>query len=128
MKKIDAVVLKETCYIASITLILSILMQIIFLILSKWTYTHLLGNIWGAIGAILNFFLMGITVQKAVTKEENDAKKLIKASQSARLLGLLIIALVGHLIPFFNSWTVILPLLFPRIAVMLRPFIIKDQG
>ncbi len=126
MKKVDAVVLKETKYIMCVTLILSILMQILFLIFKAWTYTHLLGNVLGALAAVLNFFLMGITVQKAVTKEEKEAKSLIKVSQSARLFGLLIVALIGHLIPIFNTWTVLLPLLFPRIAVMLRPFIIKD--
>ena len=126
MKKADAVVLKETKYIAGITLILSVCMQIVFLALGKWTVSHLLGNSWGAFFSVLNFFLMGITVQNAVTKEEKDAKNLIKISQSARLFGLLVIALIGHLIPVFNSWAVLLSLLFPRIAFMLRPFIIKD--
>ncbi|MBQ2897010.1 MAG: hypothetical protein IJE46_01625 [Clostridia bacterium] len=125
MKKIDNVVLKETGYIASVTVILSVLMQVLFVI-SGWSYTHLLGNILGAFATVANFFIMGITVQKAVLKEESEAKKLIKFSQSARLFGLFVIALIGHLVPFFDLLAVIIPMLFPRIAIMIRPFIIKD--
>ena len=58
MKKIDATVLRETRYIAVVTLILSVLMESVFLILGKWDVSVLLGNIWGALGAICNFLLM----------------------------------------------------------------------
>lgn len=125
MEKIDKVVLKETVYIAVVTLVLSVLMQIVF-IFTGWSYTHLLGNILGAFAAVANFFAMGLTVQKAVTKEEKEAKNLIKVSQSARLFGLLVVALVGHLLPFFDTVALIVPLLFPRIAIMIRPIFIKD--
>ena len=128
MEKIDKVVLKETKYIAVVTVILSTLMQSVFLVIGKWTYMCLLGNILGAFAAVLNFFLMGITVQKAVVKEEKEAKNLMKFSQTSRLFMMLLFALVGYLIPVFNLLSVIIPYLFPRIAVMLRPFIVKEQG
>ena len=68
MKKIDATVLRETRYIAVVTLSLSALMEAVFLILGKWSISVLFGNIWGALGAICNFLLMGITVQNALSK------------------------------------------------------------
>lgn len=126
MKKIDATVLKETKYIAMITLLLSVLLQAVLLIIGKWNITHLFGNLWGAFGAICNFLLMGITVQHAVLREEKDAKTLIKFSQSARMFFLILIAGVGYLVPAFHIISVVIPLLFPRIAVTLRPLIIKD--
>ena len=128
MEKIDKVVIKETKYIAVITVILSVLMQSVFLIIGKWTYKCLTGNILGAAAAILNFFLMGITVQKAVLKEEKEAKNLMKFSQTARLFMMFFFALLGYLIPVFNLLTVIIPYLFPRIAVMIRAFVVKEQG
>ena len=128
MGKIDKVVLKETKYVALFTIILSVLMQSVFLIIGKWTLAHLLGNILGAFAAILNFFLMGVTIQNAVLKEEKGAKNLVKLSQSARLFMMFFIALLGYLIPVFNLLTVIIPYLFPRIGVMIRAFIVKDQG
>lgn len=127
MKKIDPVVLKEVKYIAVFTLILSALMQAVFLIIGKWNYTVLLGNILGAVAAIGNFLLMGITVQNAVTKDEKDAKSLMKLSQSGRMLLLFVVALVGHLLPWFNTLSLVLTYIFPRFAIMLRPFFGKNE-
>lgn len=126
MKRIDPTVLKETKYIGLFTFILSVLLQSVFLIIGKWDYTVLLGNLLGAIAATGNFFLMGLTVQESLTKEEKEAKNLIKLSQSGRLFMLFIIALIGYLLSVFNTLAVIIPYLFPRIAVMLRHFVIKD--
>lgn len=125
MKKIDATVLRETVYIASVTLILSIMLQSAFLIIGKWSLSLLLGNILGFLAAIGNFFLLGLTVQTAVTKEEKEAKELMKLSQIARMFLLFTVALVGYLIPIFNTVTVVVPYLFPRIAIAIRPLISK---
>ena len=57
----------------------------------------------------------------ALAKEEKEAKNIIKFSQSARLFLLFGVALAGYLIPVFNIIAVVIPFLFPRIAVMLRP-------
>ncbi len=126
MKKLDPVVKSETIYIASISFILSLLLQSIFLIIGKWDYTILLGNIYGLIVTVGNFLLLGITVQNAVKKDPEDAKKQIKASQSLRLLLLFVCAIIGYIIPIFNILAVIIPYLFPRIAVSLRPLFKKD--
>ncbi len=125
MKKIDSTVLKETGYIFLFTFIFSMLMQSVFLIIGKWDYTVLLGNLLGLAGAVGNFFVMGLTVQSALNKSEDDAKKLMKLSQSLRLLLLFVIALVGHLVPCFNLITVVIPLIFPRIAVAARSLFVK---
>ena len=125
MKKIDPIVIKETIYIFAFTVIFSMLMEAVFLIVKAWDYTVLLGNLLGVIAATLNFFLMGITVQNAVVKEEKDAKNLMKLSQTGRLFMMFLFALVGYLVPVFNAIAVVIPFLFPRIAIMLRPFFTK---
>lgn len=126
MKKIDQTVLQETKYIGILTVIFSMLLQAVFLIIRKWEWSVLFGNLLGAFGAVLNFFLMGITVQNAVLKEEKEAKSLIKFSQSARMLMLFIVAGVGFLCPAFHTIAVVIPLLFPRFAITLRPLFKKD--
>ena len=125
MKKIDSTVLLETRYIAALVFILSILMQSVFLIAGVWDIKVLLGNILGFLAAVGNFLLMGITVQSAVEKEEKEAKNLMKVSQSLRLLMMFLVALIGYLIPIFNTIAVIVPFLFPRVAVALRPLFMK---
>lgn len=120
MKKIDSAVKKETLYILIWVLILSAVMQAVFLIIGKWDYTVLLGNLLSAVAAVGNFFLMGLSVQSAVSKDENDAKNTMKASQSLRILGLFVIVAIGVVAPCFNTWTSIIPILFPRIAMIFR--------
>lgn len=128
MGKIDKTIIRETQYIALIVLIFSMLMQSVFLVAGIWDYKVLAGNILGYTAVVGNFFLMGLTVQKSLTKEEKDAKNLIKLSQMLRLLMLFVVALIGYLIPIFNVITVVIPYLFPRIAVMLRPIFEKRGG
>lgn len=126
MNKIDKIVLKETRYVLNVTIILCVLLQAVFLVTGKWNYTHLFGTLLGGAAAVGNFLLMGITVQKAVEKDEQDAKKLVKSSQSARFAMLVVVAVFGYVIPVSNTIALIIPYLFPRVAVALRPFIIKD--
>lgn len=134
MKKIDKTVLWETAYIAAWVIILSALMQAVFLIAHifiekfQWDYTFILGNLLSALAAIGNFFLMGLTVQKAVLKEEKDAKTAMKVSQLYRTLLLLVVCIVGVVLPVFSTWTVIIPLFFPRIAIMFRPLFDKKRS
>jgi len=127
MKKIDATVLKETKYIACSILLLSILMQAIFLIIGKWDYRVLLGNFLSGGAGILNFFIMGITVQNALLKEEKDAKNAIKISQLYRNFFIAVILIIGLTVPCFNKVTTIIPLFFTRIAIAFRPLLDKKE-
>lgn len=121
MKKIDPTVKKETLYIALFTLAASVVMEIVFLIVGYWSYRVILGNLLGFAAGVLNFFLMGYTVQEAVLLDEKGAAKKIKLSQSLRLLMVAAFAIVGCVFKCFNPVAVLVPLFFPRIAVTLRP-------
>lgn len=123
MKKLDPAVRRECAYIGAVTLILSVLMQAIFLIGGWWDYTVLLGNLWGALIAIGNFLLLAHAVTRAVGKEEKEAKEILRASHSVRLLLQFSLALVGVLIPAFHMLSVLIPLLFPRVALLLYPMV-----
>ena len=128
LKKIDSTVIKETGFVALMTLVLSVLLQSVFLVIGKWDYTVLLGNVLGALAGIANFFLMGLTVQASLGLEVKDAKSRMKLSQTLRTLLMFAVAVVGYLVPVFNLITVVIPFLFPRIAVTVRAIMIKKQG
>lgn len=128
MPKIDKTVQKETGYIALWVLIFSVLMQATFLVIGKWDLTVLFGNLLGGALAILNFFLMGIGVQKAVGKEEKEARDMMKLSQTLRSLLVFAVAVVGVVLHCFHTVAVILPLFFPRIAVAFRPLFMKKEA
>ena len=127
MKKIDKTVKKETGFVLVFVLIFSVLMESVFLILDKWDYTVLLGNVLGAVAATGNFLLLGITVQNALGKDEKEARNRMKLSQMMRLFMMFIVALVAYLVPVFEIIAVVVPFIFPRIAIALRYFFIKKK-
>lgn len=122
MKKLDPTVKKETLYILFCSVIFSALMQSVFLICGFWSLRVLFGNVLGAAAAVLNFFLLGLSVQNALEKEEKEIKMQMKASQRLRTLMLLAVVLIAYLIPnVFNLLAVVIPYFFPRLAIALRP-------
>ena len=126
--KVDPTVKKETIYVCLVTLILSMLMQSVFLIIGKWNISVLLGNILGAGTGILNFFLMGLGVQKAVSSNEAKAREIMKGSHALRF-ALIIVLLAAALIfsNVFNIVTTLVSLLFATIAVYLRTIFNKNK-
>jgi hypothetical protein len=125
MKKIDPTIIKETSYIGTVAFLFNIVMQSVFLIIGKWDYTVLLGGMLGFIASVGNFFLMGLSVQSAVSKDEKDAKNTMKLSQSMRLLFLFVIAVIAYVVPVFDVIAVIIPYIFPRLAIALVPILRK---
>lgn len=128
MNKIDETVKKETVYIAVVTLILSVLMQSVFLIIHRWDYTVLLGNLLGFAAGVLNFFLMGLTVQKAVLLDEDGARKKVQFSQYLRMVMLIGFAIIAGVFKCFNLAAFVIALLFPRIAIFFRPYLDKNKN
>ena len=124
MFKVDSTVKKETLYISAWVLVLSAVLEAVFLIIGLWDLNVLFGNLLGIFGAIGNFFLMGLSVQKAVgTDDEKQASSIIRASQAMRLFMLFVVLAIG--VMFFNPISVIIPLFIPRIAVSFRPLFDK---
>lgn len=127
MKKIDPTIIKETSYIGTVAFLFNIVMQSVFLIIGEWDYTVLLGGMLGFIASVGNFFLMGLSVQSAVSKDEKDAKNTMKLSQSIRLLFLFVIAVIAYVVPVFDVIAVIIPYIFPRLAIALVPILRKKR-
>lgn len=128
MKKIEPTIIKETLYILVCVVILSVLMEAVFLFIRRWDYTVLLGNLLTGFAVTLNFFLMGLGVQKALGKDEKEAKKIIRLSQVYRYLILIIFLVIGVVFSCFNNWAVFVPVVFPRIAIAIRPLFNKKKG
>ena len=130
MSASDRVIKKETGFIAVWELILSAAMEAVFLIIGKWDYTVLLGNLLSGSVAVLNFYLMSITVRKTLEKEqydEQEARSFAKLSQTMRSFMLFGAAIIGATVPCFNLVSALVPLLFPRIAAWIRVMFIKDE-
>ena len=68
-------------------------------------YTVILAGLIGGIVAVLNFFLMGMTVQKVVSMEDDkQAAMKMKTSYSQRMMFQLLWEFLQLLLRAFSSW------------------------
>lgn len=92
--------------------------NIVYLLLGKWSLPVGLGSLFGAAVAVLNFFLLALTVQKAAASgEEKQAKLQMQLSYSLRMLLMLGVLVLGFVLPVFDGVATALPLLFPRLTI-----------
>ncbi|MCQ2523839.1 MAG: ATP synthase subunit I [Lachnospiraceae bacterium] len=127
MSNIQPAVKKETINVAISTTIGVVLMWIVFVLLSVllpefWAleYTIFPAGICGGLVAVLNFLLMGLTVQKvAACEDEKMAQSLMRASYSRRMLLQVVWVIVAIAAPCFQFIAGILPLIFPSIGIKL---------
>ena len=121
LENVQPAVKKETKRVVMITGAGLILMWILFAILHytmpdkvPFDYTVILGGIGGGVIAVLNFFLMGIAVQKAASAtDEGTARMKLKASYSQRFMMMILWVIVAIVAPCFQFVAGIAPLLFP---------------
>lgn len=126
---VDPVVKRETLRISLGTLVLSIVMQLVFIIIKRWDMTVVFGNLLGAFAAVLNFFLMCLTVQRCIKLEPDKAALKIRASQSGRLLMMAAFLGMAALLPkVFNIFATAIPLIFPTLTIAVyRLFLAKKE-
>ena len=127
MLKADRTVLRETRYILCAVLLFSALMQAVFLCIGRWELTVLYGNLLGGGAAVLNFLVMGLTLQANTSKEEKAARVAMQASWGLRSVALFAVAALGVALPCFHPAAALIPLFFPRIAIAFRPLLDKRR-
>lgn len=121
LENVQPAVKKETKRVVMITGAGLILMWILFAILHytmpdkvPFDYTVILGGIGGGMIAVLNFFLMGLAVQKAASAtDEGTARMKLKASYSQRFMMMILWVIAAIIAPCFQFVAGIAPLLFP---------------
>ena len=122
---ISPVIFSETKHVALYTCIGTGLMWVVFAILHAvfpdkipFDLTVILGGLGGSVVAVLNFFLMGLAVQKAAAaSSEDQARTVMKMSYTWRMLmqGLWMVAAIAA--PCFQFAAGLLPLLMPGAGI-----------
>ena len=115
MDNVQPAVKKETGKVAAITGIGLILMWIVFGVLHAFMpqkvpfdYTVFLGGAVGGCVAVLNFFFMGLAVQKAAAATDED---------TARMMIQMLWVILAIVAPCFHFVAGIVPLLFPGTGI-----------
>lgn len=118
-------VVKETKRIGVGTVIMLVVMLAVYAVLGKFTVGVLLGGLLGSAYAIFNFFMLGMTLQKAASMTDQQmAHMKVRSSYSTRMIGMLILAVVAFALPFVEGIPCLIALLFPRATI----FVLQVTG
>ena len=126
-QKISGAVRTETLFILCFSGVLSLLMQSVFLLIGAWDLTVVWGNLLGLFASVGNFFFMAMTVQWSVERSPEGGKALMRTSLTVRMFCLFLILMIGALLSCFHTIAVLIPMIFPRIAIALSPWIRKKE-
>ena len=118
-------IVKETKRIAVGTVIMLVVMLAVYAVLGKFTVGVLLGGLLGSAYAIFNFFMLGMTLQKAASMTDQQmAHMKVRSSYSTRMIGMLILAVIAFALPFVEGIPCLIALLFPRATI----FVLQITG
>ena len=148
--KVDKTVIKETSYVIVGTVVLDIMMLIIYSLIESLRPDMIYGAVFGSIAAILNFFFMAYTLQRAVETSAEDAKnsensensedseksedkvekvKLkVKASYTVRTMVYFLCLVAALVTGWFDVYALLIPSLFPTIVAKIRMIYLNTHG
>lgn len=110
---------RETGHIALGVLAFSAVMHLVFWAIGRWEPGVLWGNLLGGGFAVLNFLLLGLTVQKiAGESDEKRARLKLQGSYTLRMLLTLGVIVIAIKVPCFVWPAAVIPLLFPRLTIL----------
>ncbi|MGM9590982.1 MAG: ATP synthase subunit I [Faecousia sp.] len=113
----------EVKRIACGTAVGGVVLVVVMYALSKigigiFDYRVITGAIGGCIVAVVNFALMCLTIQRAVSiAEQKNMKSFIQGSYNGRLLLQAGWIIAAYLMPWFNVFAAAIPLLFPNLVI-----------
>ncbi|MBR0367821.1 MAG: hypothetical protein IJH86_05440 [Clostridia bacterium] len=128
--KPDSAVRRETARVAAGVFALVAAMLAVYAVIGKFSVSALLGGVYTGLLTVVNFFVMGMTVQgitdraaeKARTEQEIaeltlEMKNRMKLSYNLRMIALFALMVVGISVFKFDPIATILPILFPTIVI-----------
>ena len=70
---------------------------------------------------------MGLTLTKAMTKDEKDMAQYMKLSKTYRFLLIILVCGIGLYFKCFNDIAIIVPVFFPHVAIFARGIALKKN-
>lgn len=120
-QKPQKTVLRETKRIAIGEVVLLAIMWIVYALTGRFSLAVVLGSLIGGAYAVFNFFMLGMTVQKAAQVQPDNAEMArmqMKSSYNMRMVGMLAVAVLAFALPFVDGLAAVIPLLFPRLTIL----------
>ena len=118
---------KEAGYIAAGTVVLSALVQIVWAVFFKYDLSVFLGGLWGGTFAVVNFVVMGLTVQKVARESDQlAAKRRMQASYQMRMILIILATVLAIIVPGISWVMAVISLFFPRLTILVMPLFRPD--
>ena len=118
---------KEAGYIAAGTVVLSALVQIVWAVFFKYDLSVFLGGLWGGTFAVVNFVLMGLTVQKVARESDQlAAKRRMQSSYQMRMILIILATVLAIIVPGISWVMAVISLFFPRLTILVMPLFRPD--
>ena len=111
-------------YLAVNGVYMAVILVLFFALGFDWTL--ITGAVYGNVICTANFFLMGVTAQKAVRRSPKSAQAYMNTMYCMRYLGLFVTMTAAALLTFINLLAAAVPLLFPKIVITIRAFREKE--
>lgn len=102
------------------------IMAVLFFV-PGFDYTLITGGVYGIVIAVLNFLALGKTAQSALKKSAKSAQTYMNAMYCVRYLCLFALLTIGALAPFISLIASVIPLFFPKIAIVIREIRKKEE-
>lgn len=128
--KPESAVRRETARVAAGVFSLVAVMLLVYAVIGKFSVPVLLGGVYTGLLTVLNFFIMGLTVQgvtnRAAEKERTEQeladltlemKNRMKVSYNLRMIALFALLVVGIAVFKFDPLATILPIVFPTVVI-----------
>ena len=128
--KPDSAVRRETARVAAGVFALVAVMLIVYAVIGRFSVPVLLGGVYTGLLTVINFFIMGLTVQgvtnRAAEKERTEQeladltiemKNRMKLSYNVRMIALFALLVLGIAVFKFDPLATILPVVFPTIVI-----------
>lgn len=125
-------VLRETRRIAVGVFSMLAIMLVVYAAMGRFSLAVVLGGLIGSLYAVLNFLLLGMTVQKVAEMREGNeelARMQMKSSYNMRMVIMILLIVVAFALPFVDGLACMIPMLFPRLTILVLQLTgkIKDE-
>ncbi|MEG1311699.1 MAG: ATP synthase subunit I [Clostridium sp.] len=121
----DKKLLNEVKYVIKGVAIFDVILITILLATSKFSIPMLLGIIFGSIIAVLNFRLLAISIEKAVTMPANKAQLYSSSNYTVRMMITGVVLIVSAKVSHLNVIGVALGLLSPQFVILSKTLLIN---
>lgn len=118
--------IRETRNIALVSLILGAIQVAVTVPVGYFGYQAVLGTLLGCAAAVLNFALMGIILEKCMSKGKR-ASNLMGLGYIARLAVIAAVIIWAVKVSYLNYVCVVIPFIFPRIAIYIINFVRRKE-